>query len=426
MLVARAWSRTPAGRGFVLATIATATTGFAMAAQQNIVANFFEHQLGFSGPQFGYITAIREVPGFLLIFLTALFFRLSLPHLTAGALVVLALGYGFFGFAWSFWSVVPWVVLSSMGYHTWLQTQYALGMSLTSERRSGTVLGRLSAINNAGGLVAMFFVLVAFQFQWLSFRATFAVCGALALIAAVAIVRFPQLHDGELAQALAPRQPIVLRREYRYYYLLNLLDGARMQIFFSFGLWVLVHRFNLSVPVISAVLILSQMLGMTLAPRIGRLVDQYGERRMLAGINVAYVVALLGYALASQVAIVVFCYVIYMFIFPLSQLGSATYLRKVATRADVAPSLAMGLTLQHAAAVIVPVTTGYVLNFAGYQLPFLIASVFASITFFVTRKLSPETQKSAARLREEWAEQGERFAAADTANGAVPASNPAR
>ena len=137
---------TPAGRGFVLIAIAAASVGFAMAAQQNVVSNFFEDSLGLGGPQFGYITAIREIPGFLLIFLTALFFRLSLPHLTAGALLLLAVGYGLFGFATSFWSVVPWVIISSMGYHTWLQTQTALGMSLTTEDKSGAVLGSRAAV----------------------------------------------------------------------------------------------------------------------------------------------------------------------------------------------------------------------------------------------------------------------------------------
>src|SRR5436309_2573757 len=105
---ARAWLRTPVGRGFALLTVATLATGWAMAAQQNIVANYFEQVLGLSGAQFGYITAIREVPGFLLIFLTALFYRLSLPRLTAGALVLLAIGYGFFGASHSFWTAAPW------------------------------------------------------------------------------------------------------------------------------------------------------------------------------------------------------------------------------------------------------------------------------------------------------------------------------
>ena len=392
---------TPVGRGFALAAVATAATGFAMAANQNIVSNYFERDLGLSGPQLGYITAIREIPGFLLIFLTALFYRLSLPHLTAGALGLLAIGYGFFGFSDSFWTVAPWVVISSVGYHTWLQTQVALGMSLTTEGRSGGVLGRLAAINSMGALVAMGFVFLVFGLDLLDFRGTFVICGLAALVAALAIVRFPNLRDGELLAEKTRREPIVLRRDYKLYYWLSLLDGARQQIFFSFGLWVLVDHFDLGVPAISAVLIAVSAMSMLCGAWVGRQLDRHGERRVLAVVNVAYVVALLGYGLVDHLAVAVACYVVYWFIFPLSAMGAATYLRKIAPSADIAPSLAMGLTMQHAAAVAVPIATGFVLNYVGYQIPFLIAAGFAIVTFFVTRLLDPVAQKSPRRLAEE-------------------------
>ena len=390
--------RTPVGRGFALIALATVATGFAMAANQNIGSNFFEDDLHLSGPQFGYITAIREIPGFLLIFLTAIFYRLTLPRLTALSLAVLALGYTFYGFASSFWTLAPWVIISSMGYHTWLQTQGALGMSLTTKTRAGSILGRISSLNSAGAVVAMLVVLVAFSFDWLTFRSTFIICGLLALVAAVAIFFFPNLRDGEVQHVLPKREPIVLRKEYRYYYLLNLLDGGRQQIFFSFGLWVLVQHFQLGVPVISGILLAVTSLNMTLGPWIGRQIDRRGVRRILEVANVGYIVALLGYGLANNVAIAIACYVIYSFIFPLSHIGASAYLRKIAPPEELAPSLAMGVTMQHVAAIVVPLAAGYVLNFVGYQIPFIIACVFAATTFFVTRHLSPETQQVASRL----------------------------
>ena len=409
---ALAWARTPIGRAFAMAVVTTAATGFAMAAQGNIVSNYFEHNLGLSGPEFGYITAIREIPGFLLIFLTAIFYRLSLPRLTAGALVLLAVGYGLFGFSNSMWSVAPWVIISSMGYHTWLQTQHALGLSLVAENRSGSILGRLAAVNSGGALLAMLVIFVTFQTGALNFYSAFVLCGLLALIGAVAIYNFPHLHNGKVIGKAARREPIVLRREYRYYYLLNLLDGGRQQIFFSFGLWVLVHRYALDVPAISGVLVTVTALSMVAGPWLGRMIDLHGERRMLAFVNIGYVVALIGYATVDNVFAAIGCYVIYSFIFPLSSIGASTYLRKVAPPEDVAPSLAMGITMQHAAAIVVPVATGIVLNFVGYQLPFLVASIFASLTFFVTRRLSSETQRSERRIAQE----------AETAVGARPAT----
>ena len=390
-----------AARGFAILAVMTATFGLAMSLSQTITTNFFADVLGLAGPQFGYITAIREVPGFLLIFLTALFYRLSLPRLTALALVVLAAGYGLFTFSSSFWTVAPWVVISSMGYHTVLQTQYALGLSLTTETKSGSILGRLTAINYAGALVAMTLTLVAFNFDWISFRGAFLVASGAALAAAAAVFGFPNLRDGVAQERAARREPIVLRRDYRFYYYLSILDGARMQIFFSFGLWVLVNEYGLDVPKISALLIAVTLLAMVSSPWVGRMVDLHGERRMLSLINVGYVVALAGYALVPNAAVAVVCYLLYTLIMPLSSIGAATYLRKVAVADEIAPSLAMGLTLQHAAAIVVPVTTGVILNYVGFQIPFLIAAVFASCTFLVTRRLDPANQKSPARLAQE-------------------------
>ena len=388
-------------RAFLILAGATAAFGFSMAANQNVVSNFFEDELGLKGPQFGYITAIREIPGFLLIFLTALLFRLSLPHLTALAMLFLAVGYAMFGFATSFWTVAPWVIISSMGYHTWLQTQTAMGMSMVGEKKAGSVLGRLTAINQAGSLVAMAFVFVVFRFELVDFKLIFIICGLLALVAAVLVFQFPNMHNGELLEVKPERERLVLKREYNLYYQLSVLDGARQQIFFSFGLWVLVDHFDLGVPAISLIMLVTSALAMVTGPWIGRMIDVHGERRMLGYVNVAYIVALLGYALVDLTSVAIVCYVIYSIIFPLSAMGASVYLRKIAPARDVAPSLAMGITMQHAAAIVIPILTGFVLNFVGYQIPFLVASGFALITVFITRKLDPARQKTTAKLAEE-------------------------
>jgi len=44
------------------------------------------------------------------------------------------------------------------------------------------------------------------------------------------------------------------------------------------------------------------------------------------------------------------------------------------------------------------VAAGVILNFVGYQVPFLIAAGFAVVTFAVTLRLDPSRQRSAARV----------------------------
>ncbi len=390
--------KTPAGRGFIMLAVMSAAFGFAMNAHTNIVTNYFEEVLHFSGPQFGYITAIREVGGFVLIFLTALFYRISLQKVTAGALVILAIGYAFFSVARGFLTVIPWVLITSFGFHTVLQTQAYLGMSLTTQDRSGTILGRMGAFTQGGTFLAYLMIFVTFQFGWLSFKPTFVILGALAFVAALSIARFPHLEDGRPRESAPRREPIVFKREYHYYYWLNFFDGARQQIFFSFGLWVLVNRFGFKVPQISLLLLVITFAGMVTAPYLGRWVDRRGERTTLSIVNLFYVVALGGYALAPNPWLACFFYLIYSIISPLSFIGGSSYLRKIAVPQDVASSLAMGVTLLHATAIVVPVVAGYILNFTGYQIPFAIACGFALLNFVVTLRLDPVKQRSRARV----------------------------
>jgi predicted MFS family arabinose efflux permease len=390
--------RTPAGRGFVMLALMSAALGFAMNAHNNLLTNYFNDVLHLSGPQFGYITAIREIGGFVIIFLTALFYRVSLQMITAGAIVMLAVGYALFSLAGDFWTVIPWVLVTSFGMHTVLQTQTALAMSLTTAGRSGAILGRLSAVAQGGTLAALVMIYLVFKFDWLSYRSTFVVLGGVAFVGAVAIVRFPHLSEGQPHKVPSKREPLVWSRFYHLYYWICMLDGARQQVFFSFGLWVLVHRFGLGVAQISLVLLAVTFTSIFTMPRLGRAVDRYGERRTLSIVNIAFIVALAGFALANGVVLACAFYCVYALIAPVAYIGGSTYLRKICAPQDLAASLAMGLTIAHATAIAVPVAAGFILNFVGYQIPFFVACGVAVVAFFVTLRLDPSKQKCPARI----------------------------
>jgi predicted MFS family arabinose efflux permease len=372
--------------------------GFAYSANNNIITNFFEDVLHFSGSQFGYMTAIREFGGLTLILLMALLYRVSIPRLTSGAMFLLALGFGLFGIATGFLTVIPWILISSFGMHTILQTQYSLGMSLSTQDRSGHVLGRMAAFYQVGTFAALVIVFLIFHFHVLSYEMTFVLMGIVAFVGAVAIFRFPHLHDGEERRVAPKRDRMVWRKDYRYYYLLNLLDGVRQQIFFSFGLWVLVNRFKLGVEDISLLLMTVTFVGIVSSSYVGRLIDRLGERRILQAINIGYVVALGGYALSGRVYLACVFYVIYSFISQFSTIGASTYLRKIAVPEEIAPTLAMGVTILHATAIVVPVAAGIILNFVGYRIPFFIACIASLVMVGVTQRLDPARQRTAARM----------------------------
>jgi hypothetical protein len=103
----------------------------------------------------GYLIAIREVPGFLLIFVAAILLRQGLARATAIALVVAGVGYMLFAGASSFVGLIVPTLISSIGYHSWLQLQDALGLSLAKHGEEGSVLGRFRSIGFAGTIVAL-------------------------------------------------------------------------------------------------------------------------------------------------------------------------------------------------------------------------------------------------------------------------------
>jgi hypothetical protein len=396
--IREAWMTPEAHYGFVLLAVMSMCYGFAYSSQTAIVTNFFEDVLHFSGPKFGYITAVREVGGFFLIFLMMMLYRVSLQWLTAGALMILGIGYGLFGTAHGFFSVVPWVIVTSFGFHAVLQTQYSLGLSLTTQDKAGRVLGRMTAFYQAGTFAAFIIIFFIFQFNWMSYAKSFIVLGVVAFLGGIAIIRFPHLHDGEPRKVAPKRARLIWRWDYRYYYALNLLDGIRQQVFFSFGLWVLVNHWKLKVPAICLILAGGTLIAMFTSTWIGRSIDRLGERKIIQAINIAYIIALGGYALAGHLAMACVFYILYSCITPFSSVAASTYLRKIAVPEEIAPSLAMGVTVLHATALVVPVVAGYILNYVGFRIPFAISCAAAIVTVFVTMKLDPVKQRSAAKM----------------------------
>jgi len=64
----------PAGRGLSLLAVMSAALGFATKRTDQHRDQLFEQILHLKGPEFGYITAIREVGGFILIFVSAVLY----------------------------------------------------------------------------------------------------------------------------------------------------------------------------------------------------------------------------------------------------------------------------------------------------------------------------------------------------------------
>jgi hypothetical protein len=419
---ARGLSTEQLARGFSLLAITTFLASIVINIPQTISPNFFRDEIGMDGALNGYLIAIREVPGFLLIFVAALLLRRGLAQATTVALAVAGVGYILFAGTTSFVGLIVPTLIASVGYHSWLQLQDALGLSLAKHGEEGSVLGRFRSIGFAGTIVALLVILAilfgvervsgdlrAAQGPWL--RGLYVATGMCAFLGAIVIFRFPISADARAAARVAPR--ITWRKEYGLYYWLSFLDGSRQQIYFAFAPFVLVEQFGVDALTLTGLLIVSAIINWRTGSLVGRLVDRYGEKRMLTAGYCLHVLVFLGFALSQNIWLLYITYLGYNFLF-LFSIGTTTYLRKICRPEDLAPSLAMGVSLAHLTAIVVPVVGAALWARLGYQFPFLFGTVFIFISLWLTQKIDISKQRIAgAPLPDELRHEAEREIDAD-------------
>ena len=123
------------------------------------------------------------------------------------------------------------------------------------------------------------------------------------------------------------------------------------------------------------------------APAIGRLIDKSGERSPLTFYSVALIAVFLGYATFQNVGALYALFLIDNVLFSFG-VGFTTYLHRIARPNELTPCLAMGTTMNHIAAVTVPVGGAWLWQrYHNYQLPFWVGVAIAAISLLATRWL---------------------------------------
>ena len=188
----------------------------------------------------------------------------------------------------------------------------------------------------------------------------------------------------------------VLRRRYWLYYTLQFMAGARRQIFVVFAGFMMVEKFGFDVHEITSLYLLTLMTNIFVAPVIGRVVGVFGERRALlfeyAGLVLVFSAYGGVYFFGWGVAIAATLYVIDHIFFALA-LALKTYFQKIADPQDIAPTAAVAFTINHIAAVFLPVLLG-LLWLVSPAAVFVLAAGMASVSFALALLIPRHPAKS--------------------------------
>jgi hypothetical protein len=341
-----------------------------------LLNNFVVEIIRFDGLDIGLLHTIREIPGFLAVGVISilLFFR----EQTLALLMLCMLGLATAVTAWfPFLSgILTITLLSSIGFHFFETVNQSLQLQWFSKKEAPRKLGKLMAIGSAATLIAYTFLVLGWDKLNLSFNSAYMIAGFSCFsLAVLGYLIFPNFEA-----PITQTKKMVLRKRYWLYYLLQFMSGARRQIFVVFAGFMMVERFGLDVQQLTTIYLINLMFNIALAPLLGRAVARYGERKALAveyfGLSLVFFAYGGIYLFGWGVFIATILYLLDHLFFALA-LAIKTYFQKIADPQDIAATAAVAFTINHIAALFLPLGLG----FLWLTSPFLVFCTAGTLSF---------------------------------------------
>ncbi|HET9914123.1 MAG TPA: MFS transporter [Anaerolineales bacterium] len=351
--------------------------------------NFLNDRFALSGFERSFLEFPRELPGFLVVFVSAALWFLCSRRLGAVTMILCTIGAALIGFASSsYWVMVIWLFIYSLGNHLFMPIASTIGMELAREGQDGRRLGQLNGIRNLAAVMGSFSVVLGFKYLGFTFQHTFTISAVLLSIAAALLFMMKPEPVAE------KRGFLQLHREYRLYYILNVLSGARKQLFITFAPWVLVSVLGQPTQIMATLFTIGGVIGILFQPLLGWSIDKFGERTVLASEAVILVFVCFGYGFAKFILpadtaflMVCACFLIDQMIFSVG-MARATYMKKIAIQPDhIQPALTAAVTIDHIFSISAALLGGVVWNVFGFQYVFLFGAVIAVINFFTALRV---------------------------------------
>ncbi len=347
------------------------------AVWQALLNNFVIEKAQFTGAEIGMLQSLREIPGFLAF--TAIFVLLLIREQAFAllSLALLCIGVAITGFFPQVMGLYITTVLMSVGFHYFETINQSLTLQWVAKKDAAGFMGKALAWRSAAALVGYASIWLVMTWLKLDYWHMYLIIGILGLIMVLSMgLYYPEFETKEVQH-----KKIILRKRYWLYYLLTFFSGARRQIFMVFAGFMMVEKFGYSVSEITALFLINYVVNLLFAPAIGRIIGRIGERNALAVEYVGLFFVFVSYALVEQAHMAAALYVIDHLLFAMA-IAMKTYFQKIADSKDIAATMSVSFTINHIAAVIIPVLLG-LLWLTDPALVFYIGAGFAVCSFIL-------------------------------------------
>ena len=364
-------------RAFFLSII---TFALAYGLYKGVIDNYLAEIVGMTGFDKGVSEFFRELPGLLLVFILAALYTFSAERIyKLGALFMLA------GMAAQ--ALVPasrvlvilCIFVYSLGDHMQLGMRSTLSLQYSREGRGGEALGLQGSAQQIGTLAGYLVIIAA---CWLMksaselYRPVFAVGAAIIGLGLISSLRMPGASAADVS-----RRRFYFRRKYAKYYMLEVFYGARKQVFFTFGPYVLVLFYGANAMVISALFAVSSICGFLASPIVGKIIDKVGYKAVMVADTLILVIVCFFYGFAHHifpmnVAFVVCClnYILDSVI-SLASMASNVYVQDISDSPDeVRATISTGVSVNHLITIFIALFGGWIWQALGIETLFILSA----------------------------------------------------
>jgi len=319
-----------------------------------LINNFAIERAAFTGVEIGILQSLREIPGFLAFAVVFLLLLMREQTLGLVSLLLLGIGTAMTGALPSVVGLYATTVLMSLGFHYYETVRQSLALQWIDKKEAPHFLGQLIAVGSFSGLISFTLIWLAIDLGGLDMVWVYVIGGGLTIVVTLfcwaAFPRFPEKVE--------QHKTLFLRGRYWLYYLITFMAGARRQIFVVFAGFLMVEKFGFSVSAITLMFLVNGGLNMYLAPKIGKLIAHWGERRALTFEYIGLIGVFLTYAFVDTAWLAVALYIIDHMFFSMA-IAIKTYFQKIADPADMAAQAGVAFSINHIAAVVIPAAFGF-------------------------------------------------------------------
>ncbi len=352
---------------------------------QTLFDNFAVHVVHLEGQHIGILQSVREIPGLLSLLVVYLLLIIKEHRLSALAVLLLGIGVSITGLLPTFHGMILTTLVMSFGFHYYETTNQSLTLQYFDKLTAPLVFGRLRSFTAATNVVTGLIMLALAPH--LEYHHLYLLFGMIIIGASCwALTRNPVDHT------LVPqRRSMVLRSRYWLFYCLTFMAGARRQIFVAFAVFLMVKKFSFTVSEIASLFLLNNVINFFLSRLIGTCIVRFGERRVLSLEYFSLIFIFIAYALTDSKLMIGVLYILDHIFFNFS-IAIRTFFQKIADPRDIAPSMAVGFTINHIAAVFLPALGG-LLWLVDYRLVFFAGAAMSGVSLLLVQCISSQLKR---------------------------------